>query len=127
VDLDHFKRVNDTYGHLAGDEVLKEVAARLTASVRPGDLVGRFGGEEFTVFLPGAGREAALAVARRCHEAIRARPVSSGGAELAVTASVGAASAGAALQVLAAVMEAADGALYEAKESGRDRVVQAAA
>jgi diguanylate cyclase (GGDEF)-like protein len=129
VDLDHFKKVNDTYGHLAGDDVLKEVAVRLKAAVRPGDMVGRFGGEEFTVLLPGAGPEDAVTVAERCREAIRSAPVPTAGGTgpaLEVRCSVGVASV---LQgqdtALADVMEAADQAPYRATATGRDRVVTA--
>ena len=130
VDLDLFKRVNDTYGHLAGDDVLKEVAARLKATVRPGDLVGRFGGEEFVVLLPGAGDSDGTMVAERCRAAIAASPVPSetAGVEIPVTCSIGVSTVTAGtVRALPEVMELADKALYRAKESGRNKVMSGTA
>jgi len=120
VDLDHFKKINDTYGHPVGDEVLRAVGARLRGSLRSGDLVGRIGGEEFAVLLPDTPLDVALQVAERGREIIGAidEPV-------ALTASVGVSS----LPLLAAnaedLLSAADRGLYRAKNSGRDRVVVA--
>ena len=125
IDLDFFKKVNDTYGHLAGDDVLKEVAARLKATVRPQDLVGRFGGEEFVVLLPGSDEVESIAVAERCRAAVAAAPVLSDTAKasIPVTCSVGVASVSCGGKVaLAGLMDASDRALYRAKESGRNRV-----
>jgi len=124
LDVDHFKRVNDTWGHLAGDAVLRALCVRMQSVVRPYDLVGRFGGEEFVLVVPGAGRAQMLDVAERVREAIAASPVPVDGGELAVTASLGVA-------VMAGVtsanvlIHAADEALYAAKNGGRDRVVGA--
>jgi diguanylate cyclase (GGDEF)-like protein len=122
VDIDHFKRVNDRFGHLAGDEVLRRVGAVLRSGVRAADTVGRFGGEEFVAVLPGAGDVDALAVAERLRHRIRAvRPA--GGDPISV--SIGASCAPTDGVELATLLTAADRALYRAKEHGRDRVVLA--
>lgn len=124
LDIDHFKRVNDTYGHDAGDEVLVQVAACLRRTVRSQDLVGRLGGEEFAVLLSATEPHAALQIAERCRAAIAAESIDQiQGATLAfplsVTASIGVAEAVGSLE---AALSAADEAMYEAKRSGRDRV-----
>ena len=122
LDLDHFKRVNDVHGHLAGDEVLRQVAARLLAAVRPGDVVGRFGGEELTVLLPDADPYVARVVAERCLDAVRGSPMFlSDGVAVCVTASVGIATTAADGDV-DDLLHRADEALYRAKQAGRDRV-----
>ena len=123
IDLDRFKLVNDTYGHLAGDDVLREVAARLRGCVRPADVVGRFGGEEFTVLLPSADAAAALFVAERCRIAVQNGTIAAGDAMLTVTCSVGVSTSNTTdLTVLAALLENADAALYTAKNNGRNQV-----
>ncbi|OYV01083.1 MAG: GGDEF domain-containing protein [Burkholderiales bacterium PBB5] len=123
IDIDHFKRVNDTHGHAGGDAVLKNVAQLLLANVRLGDLVMRWGGEEFLIGLPGADDSAALAVAEKLRgclgAAVQAMP---DGASLRVTASIGVAC----LQpgdTLDEAVTRADAALYAAKRGGRDRTV----
>ena len=123
VDLDHFKQVNDTYGHNAGDRVLQVMAERMQASLRLGDEVGRWGGEEFVVLLQDADQESALVVAERLRVAC-ARPIELDdvGTSLVVTISIGCVTARAETEP-GALIGAADAALYEAKAGGRDRVV----
>jgi diguanylate cyclase (GGDEF)-like protein len=128
VDLDHFKKVNDTNGHLSGDVVLKAVAGAIRDAVRHYDCVGRFGGEEFVVLLPDVDEADVRAMAERIREAIAALCVQvevSGTAVVidGLSASIGVATypdAGAALDRL---LEAADKALYSAKSTGRNKVV----
>jgi diguanylate cyclase (GGDEF)-like protein len=127
VDLDHFKRVNDTYGHLSGDEVLKAVADTVRRSVRDYDAVGRFGGEEFVVVLPGLRDGDVLAIAERIRRAVSDLRVSlAGGATLStLSASIGVAVYPGVATGLDELVHAADTALYRAKRSGRNRVVSA--
>ena len=122
LDLDHFKKVNDTYGHLAGDAVLREVAKRITESVRSYDTVGRYGGEEFVVVLPNCGKAEIAQLAERIRLAISSVPILTDHAKIAVTVSVGATVAAAELRSINDILAAADEALYQAKEAGRDRV-----
>ncbi len=123
LDLDHFKRVNDTYGHVVGDEVLREVAARLGGATRPYDAVGRFGGEEFLAVLPGTDAAQAARAAERIRAAIGSEPVSTDAGDVRVTASVGIVTRTRGLgEDATTLLVAADTALYEAKDAGRDRV-----
>jgi diguanylate cyclase (GGDEF)-like protein len=117
-DLDHFKRVNDEYGHDRGDVVLREVAYRMRRTLRVFDLVYRLGGEEFLVLLPGQDEEAAAAVAERLVEGMRCEPV----ADLPLTMSAGVATLTPDLLDFDDLLKAADLALYAAKRAGRDRV-----
>jgi diguanylate cyclase (GGDEF)-like protein len=120
VDIDHFKAINDTYGHSAGDQVLSVVAARLRAEVGSADLVGRWGGEEFIAVLPGANRASAAATAEALRAANAGQAIEVGLHMIAVTVSIGWASASGAMPDL--LVELADAALYRAKADGRNRV-----
>jgi diguanylate cyclase (GGDEF)-like protein len=123
ADFDHFKLVNDTYGHLAGDAVLREGARRMKSAIRRYDALGRYGGEEFLVVLPGCDPAAAHAQAGRLREAVAAAPYLVGGRALCVTCSVGVSSrASPAITEVGALIREADLALYAAKRRGRDRV-----
>ncbi len=123
IDLDHFKAVNDSHGHLVGDAVLRAVAARVRRAVREIDLAGRYGGEEFIVVLPGADREAALQVAERVQSAVASEPVQAYDEKVSVTISVGLTTVSGRTIVAEEVVDRADRALYAAKTSGRNRVV----
>ena len=122
VDIDHFKRVNDTCGHLAGDQVLAGLSAALRLLVRETDIVGRFGGEEFVALLPRADVAEALVVAERVRARISELSVAVADKDVSVTVSIGMAMLGADGHDLFELIAAADLALYRAKESGRDRV-----
>lgn len=122
LDLDHFKKVNDTYGHLTGDIVLREVAKRITESVRFYDTVGRYGGEEFVVVLPNCGKAEIEQLAERIRFAIASVLIPTVDMEIAVTVSIGASVAAAELRWTNDILAAADKALYQAKEAGRNRV-----
>jgi diguanylate cyclase (GGDEF)-like protein len=122
IDLDHFKAVNDTHGHAAGDLVLQGVAATGRLALRAGDYLGRVGGEEFAVILPETGGDEAFEVAERLRQAIAAEPTCVPADVIRITASIGAATL-ARPQDFAALMANADEALYAAKDAGRDRTV----
>ncbi|CAN7689217.1 CHASE domain-containing protein [Pseudoduganella sp. LjRoot289] len=124
LDLDHFKRVNDEYGHATGDAVLRHMAALMRDSQRKIDTLGRVGGEEFAVLLPGADMLAAAAFAERLRQRIAGTPLTVDGHELAVTVSVGIAAMDAADASGDAALVRADKALYCAKRGGRNRVEQ---
>jgi len=124
VDLDYFKRINDTHGHLAGDAVLKEVVRRLQASLRAGDAVGRYGGEEFIVLLPDLDAERGRRRIEELHGLLAAAPVNvPDGPSIAITSSFGVAVAVAGRgQTPESLLKEADAALYRAKANGRNRV-----
>lgn len=124
ADLDHFKDINDRYGHMAGDAVLRGAANRMKSSVRRYDSVGRYGGEEFLMVLPGGNGEGALSQAERLRQAVASEPFSFGGQCQTVTCSVGVTwrAAGSRCDADTLVREA-DLGLYAAKENGRNRVV----
>jgi diguanylate cyclase (GGDEF)-like protein len=123
LDIDHFKRINDTHGHAAGDAVLKAVARAIADQVRPMDMVARIGGEEFGVILPNCGAPFAQAAAERIREAVgRAYAVTADGRRLQATVSIGGAFAWAVLHADPVLWcERADHQLYRAKSEGRDR------
>jgi two-component system, cell cycle response regulator len=129
ADIDHFKRVNDLFGHDAGDDVIREFAARLASNFRPRDLACRFGGEEFVVIMPETNVHDAVAIAERLRASIEESPFVIGLARdrLEVTCSVGVALAGPNEHDADQVLKRADEALYEAKRTGRNRVISQAA
>ncbi|OWV77822.1 diguanylate cyclase response regulator [Rhizobium sp. R635] len=129
TDIDRFKQVNDTYGHDGGDEVLREFANRVRSTIRGADLACRYGGEEFVVVMPDTSPEIAAAVAERLRAAVESAPflLKHSGQALNVTASFGISSRIAAVLTPDQLMKQADLALYEAKNTGRNRVVAAAA
>jgi diguanylate cyclase (GGDEF)-like protein len=120
IDVDHFKRVNDNHGHLIGDEVLRALAAELRHQVRESDVVGRFGGEEFTVLLPRTDAAAAHRIAERLRAS--AGRLSVAAARISITVSIGVAVLGPHGDDLVELLAAADMALYQAKAAGRDQV-----
>jgi diguanylate cyclase (GGDEF)-like protein len=123
IDFDHFKRINDTHGHGAGDAVLREGVSRISAALRPRDVMGRYGGEEFMVVLPDCGPEAAQDACERMRAAVAAAPIRAGNVNIHATVSVGAASfSGAGPLDEDDLIHRADAALYRAKLGGRDRV-----
>ena len=126
ADIDHFKRINDSLGHLAGDAVLREVAARLRKHVRPYDYVGRYGGEEFLVVLPECPLRATQGAAERMQKAVFQEPVLLAEGPVNVTISLGVTGySQGETDELQALIRAADGALYRAKAAGRNRVMVA--
>lgn len=122
VDLDHFKRINDSHGHLAGDHVLRTVAEVIQSNVRTSDLVGRIGGEEFSVFLPNTDMQGACNVAETLRSAIESSHPCVEGISLNITASIGVASKSFHDQSMVAIQKIADMAMYEAKKQGRNKV-----
>jgi two-component system cell cycle response regulator len=124
-DIDHFKRVNDTYGHGSGDEVLRQIARRAQDSVRSDDLVARLGGEEFAVVMPETELAVATAVANRLRVETASKPfsLSAGDEELEITISIGVTTANPGYEDRNQLLKRADDALYEAKAAGRNRVV----
>jgi diguanylate cyclase (GGDEF)-like protein len=124
IDIDHFKRINDTHGHETGDQVLREVAGVLRQSMRGDDLIARFGGEEFVAALPVSAPDQAAERAERIRASLAARRLLVGGRPLRVTVSIGVAYTPPGRQrSVPAMLAAADQGLYQAKNAGRDRVV----
>jgi two-component system cell cycle response regulator len=122
ADLDHFKNINDTYGHLCGDAVLKEAARRMIACTRQYDTVGRYGGEEFLIVVASADDSVTLGLAERMRKAIESEPFVTDSGEIKVTASFGAAvSGGESPTDSESLVQLADAALYKAKREGRNR------
>ncbi len=122
VDLDHFKGINDTHGHQAGDAVLKETARRMLSSLRAYDSVGRYGGEEFLVVIPGSDMDAAVELAERLRLGVSAQPVSVDGTMISATLSLGLAVSTGEITRPEQLLQRADEALYGAKAAGRNRV-----
>ena len=125
LDIDHFKKVNDTHGHLAGDAVLEKLAAQLMKAVRNEDVVARFGGEEFAIVLRAIGLDPATGMAERLRKLIEGTVVEVSGKQLRATVSIGVAGFPATpAKTVADLIEAADKALYRAKHAGRNRVMK---
>ena len=125
ADVDHFKKVNDTFGHLAGDRILKEIGTVLSRALRPYDCVGRYGGEEFLMILPNCGMESALIRAEQLRAEVQLSRIMDGERVLQVTASFGVAADFPSNYEAEMVIRAVDAALYRAKSSGRNCVIQA--
>jgi diguanylate cyclase (GGDEF)-like protein len=123
IDLDHFKKVNDLHGHTAGDECLARVTQRIEHLLKPGQAIGRYGGEEFLVVLPGSDAAEAREVAERIRESVRERPITSDALSIPLTVSIGGASRQPGESSWKHMLERADQAVYTAKRNGRDRVV----
>jgi diguanylate cyclase (GGDEF)-like protein len=127
LDIDHFKAINDTYGHQVGDTVLREVANKLSSIVRPYDAAGRYGGEEFLIVLPRCDEHDSVEIAERIRARIGDYPVDTYAGRISVTASLGVSTAGGGNSVeFEAFLRSADDALYRAKRAGRNRVEVAA-
>lgn len=122
IDLDHFKSINDTYGHAVGDDVLRAVAQTLQTAVRRSDIVGRIGGEEFSVFLPNTQVQGAQQLAETLRLAIESIHIEVDGVRLKITASIGVAVKRFDQETMQAIQQHADQAMYEAKRGGRNRV-----
>jgi len=125
VDIDHFKRINDTHGHAAGDGALKHLAGLFQPALRDGDIAARTGGEEFVLWLPGTPRESALDVAERLRGSIEEAVWIWSGKRIDLTCSIGVAAVPETTTQLANLIPAADAALYRAKRGGRNRVEEA--
>jgi diguanylate cyclase (GGDEF)-like protein len=126
LDIDHFKRINDTYGHAAGDAVLRQLAELLKRASRAEDLVFRYGGEEFAAVLPNATARAAVQIAERIRSVVEKYSFLWEGQTIPVTLSIGVASLHGAEMDSQALIQASDAALFEAKRNGRNRVAVAA-
>ena len=123
LDIDHFKRVNDGYGHTAGDEVLRSLAGKLRQQIRHPDTIGRYGGEEFLIVLPHSTVNAAVEQAQRLCEQVRALSIKVGEQALSITISLGIAQYKIRKEDWQGFLNRADRALYQAKENGRDQWV----
>jgi diguanylate cyclase (GGDEF)-like protein len=121
ADLDHFKEINDTHGHIVGDQVLHDVATRMVSAARSTDIVGRYGGEEFLIIFEGAARDVARDLAERIRIRVLADPFNENSEQLFLTVSLGVAEARPG-EGVESLIERADRALYEAKAAGRNRV-----
>lgn len=124
LDIDHFKKINDAFGHRYGDEVLRWLARQITAQSRDTDFVARYGGEEFVVLMPNTGGPDSLAFARRVNRAVAKTPFRWEDKKVTVTVSGGVASLTGRVADPADLLRRADEALYRAKKEGRNRVVR---
>ncbi len=123
IDIDHFKKINDSNGHQAGDQVLEQVAKNICQAVRPTDAVGRYGGEEFMVVLPACDVHDVRSVGERVREAISRKPLYAEGYMISTTVSVGCTVSVDGGHFVEMLVKAADQALYRAKYEGRNRTV----
>jgi diguanylate cyclase (GGDEF)-like protein len=125
IDLDHFKKINDTMGHLAGDTVLMTIAAILLKAVRNEDVVARFGGEEIAIILRAIELDGAAQMAERIRRLVESTPITIDGKTIKATVSIGVASfPSTPCKTLEQLVEAADKALYRAKNAGRNRIAR---
>lgn len=123
LDIDFFKQVNDKYGHLVGDKVLFSVAKTITDCVRPGDIVGRYGGEEFIIFMPMAADDKVLEVAKNIKNGVESKKYIENSEEFNVTISIGIAKYPQEASTVDGIINAADKALYKAKQAGRNKII----
>jgi diguanylate cyclase len=123
IDIDHFKKVNDTYGHLAGDDVLKHLASVVAGILRSSDVLGRYGGEEFCAFLPNTTESDAIGLAERIRAGVEASPLKLNLENIKITVSIGVADSVRAGYDFKGLVATADSAMYGAKNSGRNRVM----
>ena len=121
ADIDHFKNINDTYGHLCGDDVLKAVVERMKACIRAYDVIGRYGGEEFLIVVPAVEPSGAMALAERIRRTVESQPVRTPPGEVSVTVSLGVAVSDPKRTSAPELLRLADEALYRAKDGGRNR------
>ncbi len=124
IDIDHFKKVNDQHGHLVGDDVLRHVAKVISKTLRTGDVAGRYGGEEFSVFMPNTNENDAGVLAERIRAAVEAAPFKENHLNIRITVSIGVADSVRAGYDFKGLIAAADGTLYSAKNNGRNRVMR---
>jgi diguanylate cyclase (GGDEF)-like protein len=122
LDLDHFKQINDNYGHPLGDQIIQEFAERCKSSVREVDLIGRYGGEEFLIFLPETDSQTAMQVAERLRASVEGMPIKVSGREINVTVSIGVSRTDENTLELETLIARADQAMYIAKHKGRNNV-----
>jgi diguanylate cyclase (GGDEF)-like protein len=122
VDLDHFKQINETYGHLTADEIVRAVGGRMRGALSERDLIARFGGDEFAVLLPKVDVVTARTIAVRLRRAVTDAPIKTSHGPVYTTISVGVASAADPEATLEGLIHDADGAMFQAKRAGRDRI-----
>lgn len=124
LDIDFFKKVNDTYGHISGDIILKDLVKLLSATIRSNDIVGRYGGEEFGIVIPNVSRQDAQALCERLRKAVEEQKFNIGTQHINITISLGVCFKGPSNSInTMEVIRRADEALYEAKRTGRNKVV----
>ncbi len=124
VDIDYFKTVNDVHGHLVGDDVLRHLSKVAKGVLRTGDVIGRYGGEEFVVFMPNTNESEAAVLAERIRAAIESTPYLDGKLSIPITASIGVADSVRAGYDFKGLIAASDSTLYAAKNSGRNKVMR---